>query len=69
MAVETGAGNTEEDINFEVKEGGNVCLTCGARARSVVTMEAARVWRERMADAVGLKSRGADGGQRAPWRW
>ena len=40
MAVETSAGNTEVDINFEVKGGGNVCLTCGARARSVVTMEA-----------------------------
>ena len=43
MAVETSAGNTEEDINFEVKEGGgDVCLTCGARARSVVTREADR---------------------------
>ena len=44
MAVETSAGNTEEDINFEVKRGGNVCLTCGARARSVVTREVDRTW-------------------------
>ena len=42
MAVETSAGNTKEDINFEVKERGNVCLTCGARAQSVVMTEMSR---------------------------
>ena len=26
MAVETSAGNTEVDINFEVKEGGGECV-------------------------------------------
>ena len=67
MAVETSAGNTEEDINFEVNKGGDVYLTCGARARLVVAGEAVRVWRERTTDAVELKSRGTDGGRRAPW--
>ena len=49
MAVETSAGNTEEDINFEVKEGANVYLTCGARARSVVEMKAVRTQHGRSA--------------------
>ena len=50
MAVKTSAGNTEEDINLDVKEGGgNVCLTCGARARSVVMMEALRTQHGRAA--------------------
>ena len=40
MAVETSAGNTVGDINFDVNRRGDECLTCGARARSVVTMEA-----------------------------
>ena len=51
MAVETSAGNTEEDINFEVKEGGNVCLTCGARARSVMMTEMSRTQHGRSAAA------------------
>ena len=32
-----GAGNIEKDIDFNVKKGGDVCLTCGPRARSAVT--------------------------------
>ena len=47
-----GAGDTEKDIDFKVIAGwGTGCLTCGARARWVVTGEAGRTWRERTADA------------------
>ena len=54
MAVETSAGNTEGDINFEVKEGGggNECLTCGARARLVGANEAVRTWHGRSAEGA-----------------
>ena len=52
MAVETGAGNTEEDINFDVKKGGNECLTYGARARSVGAREAIHTWHGRAAELL-----------------
>ena len=39
-----GAGNTERNIDFDVKIKGNVCLTCRARARSVVSVEVDRTW-------------------------
>ena len=44
-----GAGNIEKDIDVHVKEWRDVCLTCGARARSVVTVEADRTQHGRMA--------------------
>ena len=48
--METGAGNTVKDIDYQCKrEGEDECLTCGARARSVVTMEAFRTQHGRAA--------------------
>ena len=61
MAVETSAGNTEEDINFEVKEGGNVCLTCGARARSVGANGRLYVARTVSRDEPSRQGRGRSG--------
>ena len=49
-----GAGNTEIDIDFKVISGrGDECLTCGARARSVVVLEVVRTQHGRSAAAVG----------------
>ena len=47
-----GAGNTERNIDSDVKERGDVCLTCGARARSVVTWEVVCTQHERSAEGV-----------------
>ena len=54
--METGAGNTEKDIDFNVKKGGDVYLTCEARTRSVVTAEADRTQHGRTAgrDQMGV---------------
>ena len=49
MAVETGARNTEKDIDFNGSKRGDECLTCGARARSAVTREIDRTRHGRMA--------------------
>ena len=57
MAVETSAGNTEEDINFEVKEGECVPNLRGASPVDRGEGSVVRAGRERSAEA----SRGMSG--------
>ena len=51
-----GAGNTEGNIDVDVNKEGDVCLTRGARARSVVAREAVRTGTD------GRQSKSENGG-------
>ena len=60
-----GAGNTEGNIDVDVNKEGDVCLTCGARARSVGVREVVHTGQNRSADASQVTTRDAVRGQRS----
>ena len=58
-------GNTEGNIDVDVNKEGDVCLTCGARARSVGVREIVRTGQSRSADASRVTTRDAVSGRRS----
>ena len=59
--METGAGNNETRYRLQRLDEGDECLTCRARARSVVTIEIDRARHGQLVEESGPTGRGRGG--------